>query len=223
MKSEELKEIRRGYAAAYRKKHPERLKASREKYNQTHKAQITRKAYAKRADVAAKQLLAKKKWIAENPDMVAAAAARKRVREMNAKINGALRYHYEITRDNYDEILALQGSVCMICRKPQDGQRTKRLFVDHDHAKGVLRGLLCHFCNAGLGYFKENIPLFFRAICYLETFNETDSSTTNWESRVRIVLAALSAKDSEGSCQNDVGSADARGEKCGVVSYPKPC
>lgn len=47
---------------------------------------------------------------------------------------------YGITRDEYEALLALQGGVCYVCQ-----QRPKSLLlaVDHDHATGVVRGLLC--------------------------------------------------------------------------------
>lgn len=47
---------------------------------------------------------------------------------------------YGITADEYDRLFRLQGGRCAVCgRRP----RTKRLAVDHDHATGAVRGLLC--------------------------------------------------------------------------------
>jgi hypothetical protein len=47
---------------------------------------------------------------------------------------------YGITGDEYEALAALQGGRCYICRQmPQ----TIRLAVDHDHASGEVRGLLC--------------------------------------------------------------------------------
>lgn len=54
---------------------------------------------------------------------------------------------YGITSEDYDEILKRQGGRCAICRgRP----RSKRLAVDHDHASGAVRGLLCSRCNHDL-------------------------------------------------------------------------
>jgi len=47
---------------------------------------------------------------------------------------------YGVTPEEYDRLFRLQGGRCAICgRRP----RTKRLAVDHDHATGAPRGLLC--------------------------------------------------------------------------------
>lgn len=47
---------------------------------------------------------------------------------------------YGITGAEYDDLLRFQGGRCFICRR---APRTKRLAVDHDHATGEVRGLLC--------------------------------------------------------------------------------
>lgn len=46
-----------------------------------------------------------------------------------------------------------QGDACAICREPF-GEKTPHL--DHDHSTGRPRGLLCSFCNTGLGLFRES-------------------------------------------------------------------
>lgn len=57
-----------------------------------------------------------------------------------------LKKHYGVTPERYDEMLSAQDGVCAICSKPCHTGR--RLAVDHDHATGVVRGLLCYRCNA---------------------------------------------------------------------------
>ena len=42
---------------------------------------------------------------------------------------------------------------CAICKTHQS-KLGKTLEVDHDHDTGVIRGLLCHKCNVGLGYYE---------------------------------------------------------------------
>lgn len=53
---------------------------------------------------------------------------------------------YGIDLDDYEAMLAAQGGGCAICgRKPR-----YNLDVDHDHATGMVRGLLCKLDNRRL-------------------------------------------------------------------------
>lgn len=58
-------------------------------------------------------------------------------------------------------------NACAICKLPPDADRS--LAIDHCHKTGMLRGLLCHHCNLGLGSFKDEVTRLRRAITYLET------------------------------------------------------
>jgi Recombination endonuclease VII len=52
-----------------------------------------------------------------------------------------------VTDEEYARLLAAQGGHCALC--PNE-PKTRRLHVDHDHATGRVRGLLCHRCNRNL-------------------------------------------------------------------------
>lgn len=42
------------------------------------------------------------------------------------------------------------------------------LVVDHCHKSKQIRGLVCHRCNVGLGYFRDDPELLRAAAAYLE-------------------------------------------------------
>jgi recombination endonuclease VII len=69
-----------------------------------------------------------------------------------------------ITPEQYRKLVEIQVERCAICAAPP-GKRD--LHLDHDHSSGVVRGLLCHSCNVGLGFFKDNQVLLEKAIAYL--------------------------------------------------------
>lgn len=71
-----------------------------------------------------------------------------------------------------DAMLEAQGNVCAIC-KADEPQGTGRFHVDHCHATGVVRRLLCHPCNTGLGLFKDDPRLLVEAAVYLHEWSGT--------------------------------------------------
>jgi hypothetical protein len=77
-------------------------------------------------------------------------------REYNWRKNGVV-----ITVSEYDRIFEAQGGACAICL------RKKRLAVDHDHATGIVRGLLCDYCNRRLLVPQNTVEVFERAAAYL--------------------------------------------------------
>ena len=81
-----------------------------------------------------------------------------------------LRSRYNITIDDYNRMLAAQNNSCVICGMvfcAFGEERTRRPQVDHCHATGMVRGLLCIGCNTGVGNFKESPTLMSAAIGYL--------------------------------------------------------
>ena len=91
----------------------------------------------------------------------------KRGREIKRRLYGGGR-HYHL-RDRYgigaadvDQMIEAQGGLCALCRTRPATQ------VDHDHATGAIRGILCLLCNAGLGAFGDDPKVISSAIYYLE-------------------------------------------------------
>lgn len=61
-------------------------------------------------------------------------------------------------------MLDRQGGACAICLQV----RTETLHVDHCHATGAVRGLLCGACNRALGLLNDDPGLIRRAADYLD-------------------------------------------------------
>ncbi|WP_245161225.1 endonuclease VII domain-containing protein [Blastococcus sp. CT_GayMR16] len=87
----------------------------------------------------------------------------------NADKRGGYRtYHlsrrYGITAEEANFLLERQGGLCAICKSAPAAH------VDHDHATGAVRALLCFNCNGGLGQFKDN-PEALHAAAYYVAFH----------------------------------------------------
>lgn len=89
------------------------------------------------------------------------------------KVERNLRTNYGINLSDYQAMLSEQGGACAICRgtEPKDGRNY--FHVDHCHATGKVRGLLCGTCNRGLGFFYDDPTLLAKAQTYLESTKDT--------------------------------------------------
>ena len=79
---------------------------------------------------------------------------------------------YGVTHEWYHETLERQKFSCGICRKPAEKNdlrsgKPMRLAVDHCHATGEVRGLLCNSCNRGIGLLNHDKETLLAAISYL--------------------------------------------------------
>jgi hypothetical protein len=73
---------------------------------------------------------------------------------------------FGVTHDEFLAMFDAQGGACAICGNGNDGVR--QLSIDHDHATGQVRGLLCDRCNPMLGYARDSIAVLEAAIEYLK-------------------------------------------------------
>ncbi len=78
-----------------------------------------------------------------------------------------LKMKYGLTEAQIIERLETQGGCCLICSTPLT---VITLRVDHCHATGLVRGLLCDICNLGLGQFLDDAPRLRNAADYLDEF-----------------------------------------------------
>lgn len=106
-----------------------------------------------------------KKYYIENRDQI---LEKKRLWHIERK--------YNLTSEQFKSLSDGQGGVCAICGEI-NGDR--RLYVDHCHKTGKVRGLLCNACNRGLGAFKDNPDNLSLAVTYLKEEEKWPDGDTN--------------------------------------------
>jgi len=79
---------------------------------------------------------------------------------------------YNMTLEDYDELLELQEGLCDICGVTLVDTRSTH--IDHCHATGKVRGILCANCNKGLAFFDDNVLTLANSIVYLEKHQKSD-------------------------------------------------
>jgi len=77
---------------------------------------------------------------------------------------------YGLTVEKYNSMLESQHNSCAICS--HQNIPGKRMFVDHCHSSGTVRGLLCSSCNFLLGQAKDSKEVLSKAIIYLEKYEK---------------------------------------------------
>ena len=90
-----------------------------------------------------------------------------------------LRKSFDISLNEYHNMVAAQGNRCAMCEKPETEMRNgeiKALSVDHNHTTGAVRGLLCSACNKAIGLLKEDRELFFAGVRYLDKHAEKNET-----------------------------------------------
>src|SRR5258708_447165 len=85
----------------------------------------------------------------DNPDRIKAIYKRARLKR------------YGLTEQSFEKLWVLQEGLCALCgfAMDEDGSRGPGRHVpnvDHDHATGKVRGILCSLCNFGLGCFQDD-------------------------------------------------------------------
>lgn len=108
-----------------------------------------------------KEMTRVKIWRAGNPEKTA-----------RFKKISALKRQYGLSIEQFEAMLAAQGSVCKICGKPETlvnrrSGKVQSLAVDHDKHTKKVRGLLCSQCNQGIGYLYHDVKIFESAVIYL--------------------------------------------------------
>ncbi len=77
-----------------------------------------------------------------------------------------LRHKYGMSFAEFQAMLAAQSFQCAICADSID-EVTRH--VDHDHATGKVRALLCRHCNIALGHLRDSVEIARKVASYLES------------------------------------------------------
>ena len=85
-----------------------------------------------------------------------------------------LRLKYGISTEEWEQLYREQNGLCAICGGVPGGS-AKKLHVDHDHATGRVRGLLCHACNIAIGLMRDDSERLRKATEYVERHRSAGS------------------------------------------------
>ena len=103
-----------------------------------------------------------RQWREQNRDKVRGYWRKHRASHREEYRNRKMATRYGIPRDVFEVMLTIQEGRCAIC-----GVGLTEPCIDHDHQRHYTRGLLCHRCNLGLGYFHDSPLMLMRAAVYL--------------------------------------------------------
>ncbi|HXD10564.1 MAG TPA: endonuclease VII domain-containing protein [Anaerolineales bacterium] len=108
-----------------------------------------------------------KKWLQENLEKSKEYRRKWLLRNGDRSLKYRLKSRFGLTVEAYIEMFSAQGGMCAICGyKPVEIK--ERLNVDHDHATGKVRGLLCPNCNKSLGLIRDSIETALKMAEYLK-------------------------------------------------------
>ena len=94
-----------------------------------------------------------------------------RARELarKAQYNKARKFEkYGSSQEHYEALLLEQRGRCGICGTDSPGNAGRRWCLDHDHRTDAIRGLLCHGCNVGIGFLRDDPEVLRAAAFYIE-------------------------------------------------------
>lgn len=141
----------KAYQKAYQLKNRERKSEQKKAWYKKNRQGILAHAKLYRENnVEATKVRAKRDYLKHRDVRLAQEKAHRQSKEYQARRFGwLLNREYKLTPEQYDKMLASQGGVCAACKRKCAAK--SRLGVDHDHATGIVRGLLCGKCNSALG------------------------------------------------------------------------
>ena len=111
-----------------------------------------------------------RQWRSENPEKSRESVRQNKLLLVEGGMTRGKAYDlaaYGLTPVQLNLMLAAQGNSCALCRESFRHGKRVAYNVDHDHATGRVRGLLCNTCNTGIGKFKDDPERLIAAAAYL--------------------------------------------------------
>lgn len=130
-------------------RNPEEYRAQKRKWYENNRERIQ----AKNKAISPQRVEANRKYYKKHPEKLVA-------RWLNCT--------YRMTMDEYRAMSARQNGRCAICQLPEAETRQRKFHIDHCHATGAIRGLLCEHCNRMLGLAKDRQSVLIAGAAYLK-------------------------------------------------------
>lgn len=98
-----------------------------------------------------------------------------------------LKKRYGLTEAEFQVILEAQGFLCAICDRDLEG-KTGKLgpHVDHCHKTSQVRGILCSWCNRGIGLLGDSVKNLRSAGDYLQKARSPVKKAVTLPKRIKI-------------------------------------
>ncbi len=134
------------------------------RWRERHRDELLERDRAKRAAEPERFRAYRQRYYQENKaDLLAKGKAR-----VAARPNIHVLYQHGVHPDELAALYREQGGKCAICDAPGPMRGAGCLFIDHDHATGERRGLICGECNKALPVMERVGPTWaLRVIAYL--------------------------------------------------------
>jgi hypothetical protein len=114
---------------------------------------------------------------------------------------------YGISTTDYERMLAHQGGRCALCRRKREQTRIPKrsLSVDHSHATGKIRGLLCNNCNVLLGFAGDDANTLVRGAIFLVRHGGKRPLRKLLDALNRLVSGASASRSKSGGDKSRCG------------------
>jgi hypothetical protein len=160
----------------YRANNLEKVKAAERARRARPEVKAATKAYNARPEVKERTKVANTVHYTTNKEKVNAAAKVWHVSNPEKARAAYAKHRYGLPHWLYPTVRA--RLLCDICHQPEPERIDPRtgqqlpLSIDHDHASGEIRGVLCGNCNRAIGLMRDNPALLRAGADYLDRHNE---------------------------------------------------